>query len=94
MIIHNKFIPDFTVTFIKDWHEKISLYNGGEIEKPSPERRLHWPYKNEVDYIPFGYGRARPINFNDQYIYGQYWMDDELQTFVQSSGMKKIKIKS
>ncbi len=40
----------------------------------------------DFDYIPFGYGRARPINFNDSYFYFQHGENSELEKYLKKIG--------
>lgn len=35
------------------------------------------------DYLPFGYGRVRPIDFSDDYFYFQHGEEDELNAFMR-----------
>ncbi len=40
------------------------------------------------DTVPFGYGRVRPIDFNDKYFYFQHGNKKELDMFMQKIGEK------
>jgi hypothetical protein len=35
--------------------------------------------------LPFGYGRARPINFSDRHFYAQHWSENELKALFQKA---------
>ncbi|MEX6178927.1 hypothetical protein AB6G03_18595 [Providencia hangzhouensis] len=41
----------------------------------------YWPSFNKV---PFGYGRTRPINFNDPFLYFQHGSIEELKHFDET----------
>jgi hypothetical protein len=47
----------------------------------SPERRYNKLMQGKMRPLPFGYGRSRPINFNDKFFYAQHLRTDELNTF-------------
>jgi hypothetical protein len=40
---------------------------------------------NDFDFLPIGYGRKRPINFQDEYFYAQHMSDKELVLFEKHS---------
>jgi len=40
------------------------------------------------EYIPYGYGRTRPINFNDDFFYFQHGSHDEIGEFLEASKCK------
>ncbi|ARX32892.1 MULTISPECIES: hypothetical protein [Proteus] len=48
----------------------------------------YWP---SFDILPFGYGRSRPINFNDQYLYFQHGSVEELERFKHSANNDTFK---
>ena len=37
----------------------------------------------DFDYVPFGYGRVRPINFDDKFFYFQHGNKNELDVFLK-----------
>jgi len=39
------------------------------------------------DWLPFGYGRARPINWNDPYFYFQHGTKEEIQAYLEHTGL-------
>jgi len=46
----------------------------------------------DFDYLPIGYGRVRPINFDDKYFYFQHGDKEELDNFIKKHN-QYIKIK-
>lgn len=41
---------------------------------------------NQYDYLPFGYGRLRPINFEDDHFYFQHGSSDEIASYQNLTG--------
>lgn len=37
--------------------------------------------------LPFGYGRRRPIDFDDNHFYAQHWTDEELRNMLGREGL-------
>jgi hypothetical protein len=50
----------------------------------SPEKRWHYVFRGDVDWLPFDGGRKRPLDFSQAYLYAQHWSDSELARFVGS----------
>jgi hypothetical protein len=56
------------------------------MEKNSFLKRVMWKvikHFKGFDYIPFGYGRVRPIDFKDQYFYFQHASEDEIKRYAK-----------
>ena len=89
MILKREFIPVFINKFIKNWDKTRRLLKKGQNQRNySPERRLYKLFKKNVDLLPFGYGRVRPINFDDMYFYAQYLSKEELEKFLIKEGIE------
>jgi hypothetical protein len=41
----------------------------------------------DYDWLPVGYGRTRPLKFDDDMFYFQHGSDEEIDTFVRRSGL-------
>jgi hypothetical protein len=48
-------------------------------------RRLFYSFR-EYETLPFGYGRIRPINFDDDHFYFQHGSVEELQAYKKKTG--------
>jgi hypothetical protein len=72
IIIKNEFIPEFLYKETKLTKEEL---------KKDCEARYLSHFKDKLCYLPYGHGRARPINFNDQYFYAQHLRTEELERF-------------
>ena len=59
----------------------------------TPESRWHRAFRKDADYIPFGYGRSRPIDFDAEHLYAQHWTKDELETLFDLEGCSDFKEK-
>lgn len=46
-----------------------------------------WKYLRDYDVLPFGYGRARPIDFGDAFFYLQHGDRAEIDSYLQRSGL-------
>lgn len=46
-----------------------------------PEQRYYQNFNANISYLPFGYGRQRPINFNEKFFYAQHLRTEELREF-------------
>ena len=44
----------------------------------------------KYDFLPFGYGRSRPINFNDDTFYFQHASEEELKKFADLIGSANV----
>ncbi len=70
-----------TSTFLRILPEYLFI----NIHTKSFKNRVIWRlfkmFKG-FDNIPFGYGRVKPINFNDEYFYFQHGDKDELDNFM------------
>jgi hypothetical protein len=64
------------------------LTQGAPIGPRSPEKRWHQAFKKDVDYLPFGYGRARPLDFDARDLYAQHWEQDELNEALVREGLE------
>ena len=47
------------------------------------EWRWHDAFRKDVDYLPIGYGRQRPIDFSAPYLYAQHWTEEELEALAR-----------
>lgn len=72
IIIKKEFIP--TLLYAEMTHTKKEL-------TVDSEKRYSDILKGNYNFLPFGYGRQRPINFNDQFFYAQHLRTDELEKF-------------
>lgn len=72
VIIKKEYIPFFLMKEMNNSKENLKL---------SPEQRYNIHYKNDVEFLPFGFGRKRPIKFKDKYFYSQHLNQDELKQF-------------
>ncbi len=68
------------------------------MEKETPTgkflRRIVWKLIDLLrgfDYLPFGYGRVRPIDFDAEYFYFQHADADELARYLQKTGFAREK---
>lgn len=68
---------DYLQTFIS----KDFTLNDKSFLRKSPEKRYGEYFKQVAKMLPFGYGRTRPINFNDEYFYAQHLRSNELRKF-------------
>ncbi|MBU0581283.1 MAG: hypothetical protein KKA19_08910 [Candidatus Margulisbacteria bacterium] len=90
MIIKKDFIPSFIDKILSVNIRSYELtIKGANINNHSPESNFHKALNGFVDILPFGYGRARPINFNDKYFYAQQWTENELNTMLKKEGINK-----
>ena len=54
------------------------------VAAPKPELRyLELTKQLRFAWLPFGYGRNRPINFDDKQFYAQHLNDDEIRKFEE-----------
>jgi hypothetical protein len=74
VIIKKDFIPTFL-------HLEMSSSN--EELKISPENRYYNKFKDSIKLLDIGYGRKRPINFNDDQFYAQHLNTNELNYFKE-----------
>ena len=78
MYVSNEYLP----TFI----QKINacrLYETDQI----PEPIVMQMFKDDVTLWPFGYGRKRPIDFDQDVFYAQQLSDEELDMFIEKLGL-------
>ena len=57
-----------------------------DIHSRSIKNKILWKLFNlfqGFDDLPFGYGRVRPLNFDDQYLYFQHGDTEELDLFLK-----------
>jgi hypothetical protein len=108
VIVQKSFIPVFIEMLIKGFErsrkilEKYSPEGQRKgffgkktvsIKDHTPESRWDRAFSKDVDYIPFGYGRARPIDFSGEHFYGQHWTRDELEKLFEMEGLDTFKEK-
>jgi hypothetical protein len=72
IVIKRDYIPKFL---------NIELNNTTEELKKSPESRYFNKFKDDVIFLDIGYGRKRPINFNDKQFYVQHLNENELKIY-------------
>lgn len=67
---------------------RLLSYDNGHFLWRLSERILInlMPVMSQYTKLPFGYGRVRPINFNDEVFYFQHASRDELETYKQLTG--------
>lgn len=91
LIIKSDFIPEFINKYLKDWNRVLKIINGEkDFNRFSPENRFHLLFNKQADLLPFGYGRARPINFDNKYLYAQGWTEEELKRILIKEGISYL----
>lgn len=78
MWVSNEYLP----TFI----QKINAVRLYETEK-IPEPIVMQMFKDDATLWPFGYGRKRPIDFDQEVFYAQQLSDEELDKFIEKLGL-------
>ena len=73
--VSNEFLP----TFIARMNRRRIF----ETTNSAPEKIFHSLFKDLAEYWPFGYGRKRPIDFDQEVFYAQQITDDELEKFLE-----------
>lgn len=73
------FVPNSMLSVYIERINRLRLWDSKEI----PEPILYKEFQDVGAIWPFGYGRVRPINFNDDVFYAQQLSDDELDEFVK-----------
>jgi hypothetical protein len=61
--------------------------------KTFPYNKLDWGITSRVrkyDFLPIGYGRTRPIDFEQPYFYFQHGSQEELMKYTKISGLQTI----
>ena len=54
------------------------------------EWKFHQAYGDVVDYLPFGCGRNRPIDWTAAHLYVQHFRGAELHTFLTKEGLRLL----
>lgn len=75
MIFSKKFMPIFIKNELAMQHK--------DLLKKSPEQRYFDYYQRYIKYLPFGYGRSRPIDFESSNFYAQHLTSEELDKFIK-----------
>jgi hypothetical protein len=70
-----------------DWLPWVEAYKSGNVWG-----RIVWEWYKRTgrlwyDVLPFGYGRARPINWHDPYFYFQHGTKEEIETYMGKSNL-------
>lgn len=90
-IVMWEYIPTFVDRLIDQFYKHRDLLErGGDRSSHNTEHRWHDAFREDVDYVPFGYGRARPINFDDPHLYAQHWTDHELSQVLAREGLNHL----
>ena len=74
IIIKKEFIPFFIEKEMKASQDVLTQ---------DCEVRYDKHFKGNYEYLPFDYGRKRPINFKDKYLYAQHLRTDEMNEFIK-----------
>lgn len=78
----------FQFEFLKRVGETSPHFPNGD--NTSPEWRFYAAKEGSdwFDYLPFGYGRERPINFDDEYFYFQHGDKEEIERYSRKLNYK------
>lgn len=76
LYIKYEFIPEFLKICNESYYHSAS-------QKPKTEVAWHNMFKNVADFWPFGYGRKKNINFNDEVFYIHKLTDAELEKLLE-----------
>lgn len=91
VIVKREFIPEFMSRLIHHFNvARRKLIKGVERGRVSPERRWHKAFRWDVDYIPFGHGRARPLDMTDRYFYAQHWTEHEIEQLLKREHLELL----
>lgn len=90
VLVARPFIPVFIQRLLVYFFAaRERILRGERRDRNDPEKRWHQAFEKDVDYLPFGYGRARPINFEDHHLYAQHWTAEELNQVLNREGIDK-----
>ena len=82
IIVSQEFLPEFLFRV-------TSLCRKYSDKQMVPELKFYHLFKDDVDYLPFGYGRDRPINWNERYLYVQHFAGDELDCLLRREKLSR-----
>ena len=76
----DKYEIDQSLTVIEKSYIFEAIKKLHEPTRSDFEKRAEFRFRIlDYDFLPFGYNRNRPINFNDKTFYAQQWTEDELR---------------
>ncbi|MBU0508403.1 hypothetical protein KKH27_06155 [bacterium] len=90
VVIRRDFIPRFLGRFLGMPDSDRDLFTEVKFQRiQKRDRALSYAglARNEFVPLPFGYGRNRPIGFDDVHFYAQQWTTDELHNLHRRTGL-------
>lgn len=86
MIFRCEYLPTVIARVVQAWRR----FQRGRPWDPlayrrlgnSIEKRWHWAMRRDADYLPFGSGRVRPLDFTQLHLYAQHWSEEELRRLL------------
>ena len=83
--VANEFIPTFVSTLLDPSKGGVRRFqNPPSKQQDCPEVRWYEAFQKQMDFLPFGDGRKRPLVIEQEHFYAQQWTDQELETFCKS----------
>ncbi len=88
-LVRWEYLPVFINRLLDQYvrHRSILLSSSPDPNLHNTEHRWRDAFARDVCHVPFGYGRARPIDFSAKHIYAQHWTEPELRELMQREGL-------